>query len=289
MNPADYDFLRRLLKERSGLVLGPEKQYLVESRLLPVSRRVGVAGLNGLMEKIRQPENEALIVQVVEAMATNESLFFRDKIPFEHFRDTIIPALLASRRNQRRLRIWCAAASTGQEPYSLAMALKEFGPALAGWNIEILASDFSLEVLEKAKAGIYSHFEVQRGLPIQMLVKYFNHVGEIWEIAPEIRAMVRFRQFNLLHDCSHLGIFDVVFCRNVLIYFDQQTKIEVLDRIARVIESDGYLVLGAAETVVGLTSAFRPIPNKRALYGPSPAHLRASASGFRPSVAASSR
>ncbi len=289
MNPADYDFLRRLLKKRSGLVLGSDKQYLVESRLLPVSRRIGVAGLNGLMEKIRQPENEALIVQVVEAMATNESLFFRDKIPFEHFRDTIIPAMLASRANQRRIRIWCAAASTGQEPYSLAMALKEFGPALAGWNIEILASDFSLEVLEKAKAGIYSHFEVQRGLPIQMLVKYFNQVGEMWEIAPEIRAMVRFRQFNLLQDCAKLGVFDVVFCRNVLIYFDQQTKIEVLDRIGRVIESDGYLVLGAAETVVGLTSSFRPIPNKRALYGPSPAHLRASTPGFRPSVAASSR
>jgi chemotaxis protein methyltransferase CheR len=289
VNPADYDFLRRLLKKRSGLVLGPDKQYLVESRLLPVSRRIGVAGLNGLMEKIRQPENEALIVQVVEAMATNESLFFRDKIPFEHFRDTIIPALLASRRNQRRLRIWCAAASTGQEPYSLAMALKEMGPKLSGWQTEILATDFSLEVLEKAQAGIYSQFEVQRGLPIQMLVKYFTQVGEMWQIAPEIRAMVRFRQFNLLHDCSHLGIFDVVFCRNVLIYFDRQTKIDVLDRIARVIASDGFLVLGAAETVVGLTSSFQPIPDKRALYGPNPVHLRAGAAGLRRFVAASSR
>jgi chemotaxis protein methyltransferase CheR len=288
VNPADYDFLRRLLKERSGLVLGPDKQYLVESRLLPVSRRVGVAGLNGLMEKIRQPGNESLIVQVVEAMATNESLFFRDKIPFDHFRETIIPALLVSRAKQRRIRIWCAAASTGQEPYSLAMALKEFGPKLAGWHTEILATDFSLDVLEKAKAGIYSQFEVQRGLPIQMLVKYFTQVGEMWEIAPEIRDMVRFREFNLLHDCSHLGVFDVVFCRNVLIYFDQQTKMEVLDRIARVIESDGYLVLGAAETVVGLTSSLRPIPGKRALYGPNPGHLRASA-GFLRSVAASSR
>jgi chemotaxis protein methyltransferase CheR len=290
VNPADYDFLRRLLKERSGLVLGGDKQYLVESRLLPLSRRIGVAGLNGLMEKIRQPGYEALIVQVVEAMATNESLFFRDKIPFDHFRDTIIPALLASRAKQRRIRIWCAAASTGQEPYSLAMALKEMGRELAGWQTEILATDFSREVLEKAEAGIYSQFEVQRGLPIQMLVKYFTQVGEMWQVAPEIRAMVRFRQFNLLQDCSHLGIFDVVFCRNVLIYFDQQTKIEVLDRVARVIESDGYLVLGAAETVVGLTSSFRPIPDKRALYGPTPAHLRASASArVRRSVASSSR
>ncbi|HET7680050.1 MAG TPA: protein-glutamate O-methyltransferase CheR [Xanthobacteraceae bacterium] len=289
MNPADYDFLRRLLKERSGLVLGGDKQYLVESRLLPVSRRVGVAGLNGLMEKLRRPENEALIVQVVEAMATNESLFFRDKIPFDQFRDTIMPALLVSRADQRHIRIWCAAASTGQEPYSLAMALREIGPALAGWRVEILGTDFSLEVLEKAKAGIYSQFEVQRGLPIQMLVKYFTQVGEMWQIAPEIRAMVRFRQVNLLQDCSHLGIFDVVFCRNVLIYFDQQTKAEVLERIARVIGTDGYLVLGAAETVVGLTSSFRPIPDKRALYGPNPAHLRASATasaGLRRPVAA---
>ncbi|MEA2984110.1 MAG: chemotaxis protein methyltransferase CheR [Alphaproteobacteria bacterium] len=290
MNPAHYDFLRTLLKKRSGLILTGDKQYLVESRLLPISRRIGVAGLNGLMEKIRQPENEALIVQVVEAMATNESLFFRDKIPFDHFRDTIIPALLALRAKQRRIRIWCAAASTGQEPYSLAMALKEMGRELAGWQTEILATDFSREVLEKAEAGIYSQFEVQRGLPIQMLVKYFTQVGEMWQIAPEIRAMVRFCQFNLLQDCSRLGIFDVVFCRNVLIYFDQQTKIEVLDRVARVIESDGYLVLGAAETVVGLTSSFRPIPDKRALYGPTPAHLRVLASaGVRRSVASRSR
>jgi len=282
VTPADYDFLRRLLKERSGLVLGEDKQYLVESRLLPVSRRAGVAGLKGLMEKIRLPVNEALIVEVIEAMATNESLFFRDKIPFDHFQDTIMPALLASRAQQRRIRIWCAAASTGQEPYSLAMALKEMGSQLAGWRTEILATDFSLEVLEKAKAGIYSQFEVQRGLPIQMLVKYFTQVGEMWQIAPDIRAMVQFRPFNLLQECSRLGIFDVVFCRNVLIYFDQQTKIGVLDRIARVIVPDGYLVLGAAETVVGLTGSFRPIPDKRALYGPNPAHAPAAGRGLQP-------
>jgi chemotaxis protein methyltransferase CheR len=279
MNPNDYEYLRKLLRERSGLMLGSDKQYLVESRLLPVSRRAGVAGLDGLMEKIRQPHNEALIVAVVEAMATNESLFFRDKIPFDHFRETIMPALLASRAQQRRIRIWCAAASTGQEPYSLAMALKEMGPALAGWRTEILATDFSLEVLEKAKAGIYSQFEVQRGLPIQMLVKYFTQIGEMWQIAPEIRAMVQFKPFNLLQECAHLGRFDVVFCRNVLIYFDQQTKVGVLDRIAHVIVPDGYLVLGAAETVVGLTNSFRPIPDKRALYGPNPVNLRA-AGGF---------
>jgi chemotaxis protein methyltransferase CheR len=282
---ADYDFLRRLLKERSGLTLGGDKQYLVESRLLPVSRRVGVAGLDGLMQKLQQPDNESLIVQVVEAMATNESLFFRDKIPFDHFRDTIMPALLLARAQQRRIRIWCAAASTGQEPYSLAMALKEMGGELAGWRTEILATDFSLDVLEKAKAGVYSQFEVQRGLPIQMLVKYFTQFGEMWQIAPEIRAMVQFRPFNLLQECVQLGHFDVVFCRNVLIYFDQSTKVDVLERIARVIVPDGYLVLGAAETVVGLTSSFRPIPDRRALYGPNPAQLRLAAAFPRPATA----
>jgi chemotaxis protein methyltransferase CheR len=282
--PTDYEFLRRLLKERSGLMLGGDKHYLVESRLLPVARRHNVAGIKGLMDKIRQPGHEDAIVEVVEAMATNESLFFRDKIPFDHFRETILPHLLAARAQQRRIRIWCAAASTGQEPYSLAMVLKEVGPDLAGWRVEILATDFALDVLEKAKAGVYSQFEVQRGLPIQMLVKYFTQVGEMWQIAPEIRAMVQFKPFNLLHSCSHLGPFDVVFCRNVLIYFDQQTKVEVLDRVARVIVPDGYLVLGAAETVVGLTHSLRPIPDKRALYGPNPAHPHAV--GSMPRIAA---
>ncbi len=288
MTPHDYDYLRKLLKERSGLMLAGDKQYLVESRLLPVARRCGAAGLAGLIQKLKAPENEALIVDVVEAMATNESLFFRDKIPFDHFRDTIMPALLVARASQKRIRIWCAAASTGQEPYSLAMSLREMGSQLAGWRTEILATDFSLEVLEKAKAGVYSQFEVQRGLPIQMLVKYFTQVGELWQIAPEIRAMVQYRPFNLLHDCAQLGRFDVVFCRNVLIYFDQKTKIEVLERIARVLEPDGYLVLGAAETVVGLTSSFKPIPDRRALYGPNAAHIHTLAMKPVPRVAAAS-
>ena len=168
-------------------------------------------------------------------MTTNESFFFRDKIPFEHFRDTIMPALLAARAAQRRIRIWCAAASTGQEPYSLAMMLKDMSDRLAGWRIEILGTDLSVEVLEKAKAGIYSQFEVQRGLPIQLLVKYFTQIGDTWQIAPEIRAMVQYRPLNLLGDFASLGTFDVVFCRNVLIYFDQRTKIDVLNRLARVI------------------------------------------------------
>jgi chemotaxis protein methyltransferase CheR len=269
MTPLDYDFLRKLLKERSGLVLSADKQYLVESRLLPIARKAGADGLGVLVQKLKQPGSEPLVTSVVEAMMTNESFFFRDKIPFDHLRDAIIPALIGARAAQKRIRIWCAAASTGQEPYTIAMVLKEMGARLAGWRLEIIASDLSNEVLEKAKSGIYSQFEVQRGLPIQLLIKYFTQVGETWQIVPELRAMVQFRQLNLLADFSRLGVFDVVFCRNVLIYFDQPTKIDVLERIARVTERDGFLLLGAAETVVGLTEAFRPVQDRRGLYAPN--------------------
>jgi chemotaxis protein methyltransferase CheR len=271
MTPLDYEFLRKLLKARSGLVLSAEKHYLVESRLLPIARKNGLSNLSGLVAKLKGIDAEALTVEVVEAMTTNESLFFRDKTPFDQFCDTVVPAMLAARTANRRIRIWCSAASTGQEPYTLAICLKEMGKALAGWRIEILATDLSTEVLEKAKSGIYSQFEVQRGLPITMLIKYFSQVGEMWQIAPEIRAMVKFQPFNLLSDFSSLGTFDVVFCRNVLIYFDQETKIDVLNRIDKVMERDGFLALGGAETVVGLTRAFKPIADRRGLYAPQPA------------------
>jgi chemotaxis protein methyltransferase CheR len=268
MTPFDYDYLRKLLKERSGLVLSADKQYLVESRLNPLARKAGIASLGELVTKLKSG-NERLVADVVEAMTTNESFFYRDKIPFDHFRDAIVPGLMAARAKERRIRIWCAAASTGQEPYSLAMCLKEIKEKLGGWRVEILATDLSMEVLEKAKAGVYSQFEVQRGLPIQLLVKYFTQVGDTWQIAPDIRAMVQYRPLNLLSDFTNLGRFDVVFCRNVLIYFDQDTKIGVLNRIAKLLGPDGYLVLGAAETVVGLTDAFKPVADKRGLYAPN--------------------
>jgi chemotaxis protein methyltransferase CheR len=269
VTPLDYDYLRRLLKQRSGLVLSADKQYLVESRLLPLARKAGLAGLTDLVQALKAPNAEPRIAEVVEAMTTNESYFFRDKLPFEQFRDVIMPALLAARATQRRIRIWCAAAATGQEPYSIAMCLKELGRSTTGWRIDIVATDLSVEVLEKAKAGIYSQFEVQRGLPIGLLIKYFTKIGETWQIAPELRAMVQYRQLNLLEGFNHLGAFDIVFCRNVLIYFDQPTKVDVLDRIARNTERDGYLVLGAAETVVGLTDSFKPIADRRGLYAPN--------------------
>jgi chemotaxis protein methyltransferase CheR len=269
MTPLDYDYLRKCLKERSGLVLAADKQYLVESRLLPVARSAGFANLGDLVRALMLGNAGALMTAVVEAMMTHESFFFRDKIPFDHFRQVVMPALIDARKNMRTIRIWCAAASTGQEPYSLAMCLKDMDAKLAGWRIEILATDLGNDVLEKARQGVYSQFEVQRGLPIQLLVKHFTQVGELWQIAPDIRAMVKYQQLNLLSDFSRLGRFDLVFCRNVLIYFDTETKIGVLNRLARSVAGDGYLVLGAAETVVGLTDSFKVVPDKRGLYVPN--------------------
>ena len=269
MTPSEYDYLRKLLKERSGLILAPDKHYLVESRLLPIARKAGAAGLGGLVLKLQSVDSEALAAEVVEAMTTNETFFFRDKVPFDHFANVIVPALLAARARERRLRIWCAAASTGQEPYSLAMCVKEMATRLADWHIEILATDISNEVLERARVGIYNQFEVQRGLPIHLLLKYFTQVGEMWEIAPELRTMITFRPLNLLHSLAHLGTFDVIFCRNVLIYFGADTKADVLERLARATAPDGYLTLGAAETVVGLTESFKPLPDRRGLYVPN--------------------
>jgi chemotaxis protein methyltransferase CheR len=281
VTPFDYEFLRKLLKERSGLDLSADKQYLVESRLIPLARKAGLPGISELVAKIRGGSG-ALTTDVVEAMTTNETFFFRDKIPFDHLRETILPALVQARANRRALRIWCAASSTGQEPYSIAMCVKEFA-GLAGWRVEIVATDLSQEVLEKSKAGIYSQFEVQRGLPIQMLVKYFKQTGELWQLNADIRAMVQHRQLNLLQDFSHLGTFDVVFCRNVLIYFDSETKAGIFDRLARTLESDGVLLLGAAETVVGISDAFKPYPERRGLYLPNTARtLRAGSAPVMP-------
>jgi chemotaxis protein methyltransferase CheR len=268
VNPPDYEYLRKTLKDQSGLDLSADKQYLIESRLLPLARKAGMPGIAELVQKMRGGST-VFTSQVVEAMTTNETFFFRDKVPFDHFRESIMPEIIKARASRRSVRIWCAAGSTGQEPYSLAMCLKEMGAALNGWRFEILATDLSQEVIEKSKAGIYSQFEVQRGLPIQMLVKYFRQTGELWQINADIRAMVQHRQLNLLHDFSQLGVFDVIFCRNVLIYFDQETKVNIFNRLAKVIEPDGFLVLGAAETVVGLTDVFKPFPERRGLYRPN--------------------
>jgi len=283
VTPLDYEYLRKLLRERSGLVLAPEKQYLIESRLMPVARRASCASITDLVRRLREPGSEPLKAEITEAMTINESFFFRDKIPFDRFRDTVLPALLSARAHTKRFRIWCAAASTGQEPYSLAMMLKSVQEKFSGWRIEILATDISHDVLEKARAGIYSQFEVQRGLPIQMLMQHFEQVGEQWRLSEAIRKMVQFRQLNLLADFAALGTFDVVFCRNVLIYFDQATKTGVLERIYRQLAPDGFLLMGAAETVVGLTDIFVPLAEKRGLY------VRAEPQPQKPKLAATAR
>ncbi len=269
MTPLDYEFLRKLLKERSGLDLSSDKQYLVESRLVPLARKAGLPGISELAQKMKAGGAEPLVAEVVEAMTTNETFFFRDKMPFDHLKDTMLPAILQARSARRSLRIWCAASSTGQEPYSIAMCLKGLGPALAGWKVDILATDLSQGVLEKSRAGIFSQFEVQRGLPIQLLVQHFTQVGDMWQLNADIRSMVQHRQLNLLQDFSHLGTFDIIFCRNVLIYFDQDTKTGIFERLAKVVEPDGFMVLGAAESVVGISDAFKPYPDRRGLYRPN--------------------
>jgi chemotaxis protein methyltransferase CheR len=265
LRPDDFDFLARLLKERSGLVITPDKSYLLESRLTPLARQRNLKSIEDIVARLRG-RDEPLARDVTEAMTTNESFFFRDNKPFEQFRAAVLPQVMQERAARKSFRIWSAACSSGQEAYTLAMILKEETAKLAGWHVEIIGTDISVEMLEKAKAGLYSQFEVQRGLPIQMLVKYFKKKDESWQIDAALRAMVQFKEWNLLHDLRSLGHFDIVFCRNVLIYFDQPTKTKVLDSIAKVMPDDGILYLGGAETVLGISDRFKPMANQRGIY-----------------------
>ena len=266
MKTEDFDLLSKLLKQRSGLMLNKDKSYLLETRLMPVARKHGYMGLDELSQAVRSKNDEKLIIDITEAMTTNESLFFRDTKPFDLFKNILLPKLMESRASTKRIRIWSAASSSGQEPYSLAMMLKEDAAKLAGWRIEILATDISVEMLDKAKSGLYTQFEVQRGLPVQFLVKYFKQTGDKWQLDPMIRSMVQFREFNLLKSPASLGIFDVVYCRNVLIYFDQPTKGKVLGAIAKQMPKDGALFLGGAETVLGVSDEFKPVAGQRGIY-----------------------
>ena len=266
MNIEDFNLLSKHIKDRSGLTLTKDKAYLLESRLLPVARKWNLKSLDELVMRLRTRSEAGLVRDVVEAMTTNESFFFRDIKPFDQFKQVILPHLLQTRAAPRSIKIWSAACSSGQEPYTLGMILKEERQRLIGWNIDILATDLSTEILAKAQAGLYSQFEVQRGLPIQLLVKYFKQAGDRWQIDSAVREMVRYRPFNLLDELSGLGQFDVIFCRNVLIYFDQPTKQMVLERMAKQLAPDGFLYLGGAETVVGITDKFQPMANHRGIY-----------------------
>ena len=280
MNIEDFNLLSKLIKDRSGLTLTKDKAYLLESRLLPVARKWNLKSLDELVMRLRTRSEAGLVRDVVEAMTTNESFFFRDIKPFDQFKQVILPHLLQTRAAPRSIKIWSAACSSGQEPYTLGMILKEERQKLIGWNIDILATDLSTEILAKAQAGLYSQFEVQRGLPIQLLVKYFKQAGDRWQIDSAVREMVRYRPFNLLDELSGLGQFDVIFCRNVLIYFDQPTKQMVLERMAKQLAPDGFLYLGGAETVVGITDKFQPMANHRGIYHHANAAAAAKVAGL---------
>lgn len=266
VNPGDFQILSDLVKVRSGLMLSEDKVYLLESRLMPLVRKRGMSGLDDLVGAIREGKDQTLPDEVTEVMTTNESFFFRDVEPFELFHTYVLPNLMESKADTKHIRIWSAACSNGQEPYTIAMILDDEAAKLNGWKVEIQATDISKGVLEKAKAGIYSQFEVQRGLPVQYLVKFFKETGRGWEIAPSMRAMVQFKEFNLLDDMTPLGKFDVVFCRNVLIYFDAPTKSDVMTRISQQMTEDAVMYLGGAETVLGICDKFRPVPNHHGIY-----------------------
>lgn len=269
MNITDFDYIAALLKERSGLIITPDKTYLLDARLMPIARDRKLASLEQLVGEIRNNmKSEALINTVVDAMTTNETSFFRDRHPFDAMKKNILPGLIQRRTAQKHLRVWSAACSTGQEAYSLSMMLRDEFPMLASWRIEIVGTDISPSAVARAKEGAYSTFEVQRGLPIQMLVKHFEQIGEQWRIKPELRKMVDFRLFNLLGDLAPLGQFDIILCRNVLIYFDLPTKSRILNSMYLRLACDGALILGGAESVFGICNKFTDIAGLRGVYAP---------------------
>jgi chemotaxis protein methyltransferase CheR len=258
MTPRRYAYLAELLKQRSGLSLGPDSRDMLEARLRPLMREGAYDSVAGFVRALKGPEAEALRRRFAEAVTVQESYFFRDRIPFQIFADVMLPALIRQREGTRRIKVWSAAAATGQEAYSLAMLVAERRRDLAGFGVDILATDFATSAIGRARDGLYSQFEVQRGLPVSFLVKYFAKQGRGWQLDAAIRARVKFAAHNLVED-EHLGMFDVIFCRNVLIYFDAETKRQVLARLASQLAADGYLVLGASETTTGLSDAFSPL------------------------------
>jgi chemotaxis protein methyltransferase CheR len=266
MRLGDFDVYKDLLMEKSGLMLTPDKSYLLDSRLTPIARKFGFANLETLTAALRGVPKPELVTAIVEAMTTNETSFFRDTKPFDQFRDILLPHMMKAREKTKQIRIWCAACSSGQEPYSLAMLLKEQAAKLSGWKIEIIGTDISHEILDSARRGEYSQFEVQRGLPIQLLMKYFEQKGDRWHLKNEIKSMVQYRFFNLLDPMASLGRFDIIYCRNVLIYFDKDTKTKVLNNISGLMPEDGFLLLGGAETVLGITDKFKTLDNARGIY-----------------------
>lgn len=259
---ADFDFVRGLVRDRAAIVLEPGKEYLVETRLTPVAARAGFASLAALVAAVRRLPSDPLASLVVEALTTNETYFFRDFHPFEALRATLLPELIAARRHLRRLSVWCAACSTGQEPYSLAMLIRENFPELAHWHLDILGTDLNTAVLSQAEAGRYNQIEINRGLPAPYLVKYFeeDRGTATWILRPEIRRMVQFRPLNLIAPWPTASVpYDLVFIRNVMIYFDVETKRTILQQLRRHLQPDGSLFLGSSETTLNLDSWWSPV------------------------------
>jgi chemotaxis protein methyltransferase CheR len=265
VNSQDFEFVAQLLRKRAGIVLTGDKMYLLESRLAPLARKEGLPSIDDLIHVVRSRREERLIGQVVDVMTTNETFFFRDKTPFAHLRETIFP-LLAQARRGGRIRIWCSACATGQEAYSIAMMLDQDTSLTGGVPVEIVATDISDRCLERARQGLFTQFEVQRGLPIQMLMHYFTQQDDHWRISERMRQMVTFKKQNLIDAQYQLGKFDIVLCRNVLTYFDGPTKSAVLERTADAMNPDGFLILGATETTSGLSQSFEPAQDRRGLY-----------------------
>ncbi len=268
MTGPDFENFCRLVQLRSGLVLGADKAYLVKSRLDPIAIKHGMADASVLMTVLRERPTESLIRICVDAMATHESLFFRDGSPFQQLSDLVLPDLLKARAPDHALRVWSAACSSGQEPYSIAMLLMEQSARLAGRRVQIVATDMAQAIVEKARAGLYSEFEVQRGLTPERRDRWMLRRGGGWEMRPELKAMVTFQKHNLLDGVTGLGTFDIVFCRNVLIYFDQAGKRRVLGQIAQAMAPDAALFLGSAENVLGLSEQLELMRGSRGIYRP---------------------
>jgi chemotaxis protein methyltransferase CheR len=256
LSPADFTFVCELVRQRSAIVLEAGKEYLVVSRLTSVAQQNGFSNLGELVTRLRSQPMGPLPQKVVEAITTNETSFFRDLYPFDVLKKEIVPEILQKRAAEKRLTIWCGAASTGQEPYTIALVLKENFPQLENWSVKIIATDINNEVLEQARSGVYSQIEVNRGLPAPMLIRHFEKVGSEWRIKEPLRKMIEFRPVNLISYWPAMPPVDIVFLRNVLIYFDQPTKREILGKIRKVMRPDGYLFLGGAETTINLDESF---------------------------------
>jgi chemotaxis protein methyltransferase CheR len=262
----DYAFVANLLRERCALVLEPGKEYLIRARLAPVARRHGLESIALLIEQIRREDRPGLVTELVEAMVTTETSFFRDPRTFETLQNTVLPELIERRRTRRQLHIWCAAGSSGQEPYSVALLLKEHFPELASWRINLTSTDVSGEMVERSRAGQYSQMEVNRGLPTPLLHKWFRREGDHWQLDDRIRNMISFSRLNLAEPWPVMPAWDLVFLRNVMIYFTNPVKQEILGRVARVLAPDGYLLLGGSETTLSLDDSFLRIESLKSGY-----------------------